>query len=123
MQLRSRSVFLHAHQKVYWLRNISVAYLLKELSAALPYQSGVRIPTPFPVYSCQRDTDSSHIFILQWVKQLKQKPKSKVGKMGKSPRVPEIPVCYIESSESDGKKGVKSQRPRARQLESLQGQL
>ena len=53
MQLKSRLVFLHAHQKVYQLRNISVAYLLKELRAALPRQSGVHIPTPFPVYGCQ----------------------------------------------------------------------
>ena len=56
---------------------------------------------------------SSHIFILQWVKQLKQKPKSKVGKTRKSPRVPLIPVCYVESSESNGKKGVKSPKAKA----------
>ena len=54
MQLKSRLVFLHPHQKVYQLRNISVAYLVKELGAALPHQSGVHIPTPFPVYGCQR---------------------------------------------------------------------
>ena len=48
MQLKSRLVFcLHAHQKVYQLRNILVAYELKELGAALPYQSSVHIPTPF----------------------------------------------------------------------------
>ena len=52
-------------------------------------------------------------FILQWVKQLKQKPKSKVGKTRKSPRVPEIPVCYVESSESNGK-GVKSPKAKAK---------
>ena len=114
MQLKSRLVFLHAHQKVYRLRNISVAYWLKELGAALPHQSGVRIPTPFPVYDCQRLTDSSHIFILQWVKQLKQKPKSKVGKTRKSPRVPEIPVCYIESSESNGRSNVKSPKAKGK---------
>ena len=34
MQLKSRLVFLHAHQKVYRWRDISVAYLLKELGAA-----------------------------------------------------------------------------------------
>ena len=56
--------------------------------------------------------DSSHIFILQWVKQLKQKPKSKVGKTRKSPRVPLIPVCYVESSQSNGK-GVKSSKVKA----------
>ena len=56
--------------------------------------------------------DSSHIFILQWVKQLKQKPKSKVGKTRKSPRVPLIPVCYVESSESNGK-GVQFPKPKA----------
>ena len=56
--------------------------------------------------------DSSHIFILQWVKQLKQKPKSKVGKTRKSPRVPEIPVCYIESSESNG--NVKSPKAKGK---------
>ena len=95
-------------KKCILLRNIWVAYRLKELRAALPHQSGVCIPTPFPVYDCQRLTDSSHIFILQWVKQLKQKPKSKVGKTRKSPRVPEIPVCYIESSESNGRSNVKS---------------
>ena len=114
MQLKSRLVFLHAHQKVYRLRNISVAYWLKELGAALPHQSGVHIPTPFPVYDCQRSTDSSHIFILQWVKQLKQKPKSKVGKTRKSPRVPEIPVCYIESSESNGRSNVKSPKAKGK---------
>ena len=112
MQLKSRLIFLHAHQKVYQLRNISVAYRLKELRAALPQQSGVRVPTPFPVYDCQRCPDSSHIFILQWVKQLKQKPKSKVGKTRKSPRVPEIPVCYIESSESNG--NVKSPKAKGK---------
>ena len=114
MQLKSRLVFLHAHQKVYRLRNISVAYRLKELGAALPHQSGVHIHTPFPVYDCQRLTDSSHIFILQWVKQLKQKPKSKVGKTRKSPRVPEIPVCYIESSESNGRSNVKSPKAKGK---------
>ena len=31
MQLKSRLVFLHAHQKVYRLRNILVAYRQKEL--------------------------------------------------------------------------------------------
>ena len=114
MQLKSRLVFLHAHQKVYWLRNISVAYWLKELGAALPHQSGVRIRTPFPVYDCQRSTDSSHIFILQWVKQLKQKPKSKVEKTRKSPRVPEIPVCYIESSEFNCRSNVKSPKAKGK---------
>ena len=34
MQLKSRLVFLHAHQKVYRWRNILVAYLLKELGVA-----------------------------------------------------------------------------------------
>ena len=59
--------------------------------------------------------DSDHIFILQWVKQLKQKPKSKVGKTRKSPRVPKIPVCYIESSESNGRStGVKSQKAKGK---------
>ena len=96
------------------MRNISVAYQLKELGAALPHQSGVRIPTPFPVYDCQRSTDSSHIFILQWVKQLKHKTKSKVGKTRKSPRVPEIPVCYIESSESNGRSNVKSPKAKGK---------
>ena len=114
MQLKSRLVFLHAHQKVYRLRNISVAYQLKELGAALLHQSGAHIPTPFPVYDCQRSTDSSHIFILQWVKQLKQKLKSKVGKTRKSPRVPEIPVCYIESSESNGRSNVKSPKAKGK---------
>ena len=40
--------------------------------------------------------------ILQWVKQLKNKPKSKVGKTRTSPRVPEIPMCYVESPDSNG---------------------
>ena len=88
MQLKSRLVLLHAHQKVYRLRNISVAYRLKELGAALPHQSGVHIPTPFPVYDCQTSTDSSHIFILQWVKQLKQKPKSRWERQGNHPGYP-----------------------------------
>ena len=58
--------------------------------------------------------DSDHIFILQWVKQLKHKPKSKVGKTRKSPRVPVIPVCYVESSESNSRsKGVKSPKAKA----------
>ena len=78
----------------------------------MPHQSSVCIPTPFPVYDCQRSTDSSHIFILQWVKQLKQKPKSKVGKTRKSSRVPKIPMCYIESSESNG--NVKSPKAKGK---------
>ena len=100
---------------MYWLRNKLVAYQLKELGAALPHRSGVHIPTPFPVYDCQRSTDSSHIFILQWVKQLKQKTKSKVGKTRKSPRVPEICVCYIESSESNGRSNVKSPKAKGKE--------
>ena len=54
MQLKSRLVFLHAHQKVYQLRNISVAYLLKELRVALPHQSSIRIPAPCQAYDSQR---------------------------------------------------------------------
>ena len=60
MQLKSRLVFLHAHQKVYRLRNISVAYWLKELGAALPHQSSVHIPTPCQAYDSQRSIDSDH---------------------------------------------------------------
>ena len=54
MQLKSRLVFLHAHQKVYQLRNISVAYRLKELGAALPHWSSVHIPAPCQAYDSQR---------------------------------------------------------------------
>ena len=54
MQLKSRLVFVHEHRKVYRLRNISVAYLLKELWVAVPHQSGVCIPAPCQAYDSQR---------------------------------------------------------------------
>ena len=53
MQLKSRLVFVHAHQKVYRLRNILVANLLKELGAALPHRSDVRILAPCQAYDSQ----------------------------------------------------------------------
>ena len=46
--------------------------------------------------------DSSHIFILQWVKQLKRNQSERWERRGNHPGYPEIPVCYIELSESNG---------------------
>ena len=52
MQLKSRLVFLYAHKKVYRLRNILVAYLLKEPGAALPHH-----PAPCQVYNSNLKVD------------------------------------------------------------------